>query len=393
MQIEGVDYGDKYAPVVAWSTVRTMMRISLKENWKSRQVDFANAFVQADLKEDVYITMPPGFSCPDYMGQPKDLDMKLDKSLYGLVQAPLYWYNKLTGALASHGFEPSDHDKCLFYGNGMVALIYVDDVVFFGPDQDKIDKLINSMRDIDKFNINVEDDFFHFLGVDISKDDDTFTLKQTGLIEKILRTVKIEECNGKETPAMKTPLSADTYGTPFKEDWEYASVIGMLFYLCSNSRPDIQFAVHQCARFNHCPRKSHDEAVKIICRYLQATKNKGLIFNIKTKMKLDMYVDADFAGLYDVEDHDDPICVKSRTGYVLILGGCPISWASKLQTEIALSTLEAEYIALSTAMRELLPQRELLKEIGKKMKLDFVLPSIVHSTVFEDNNGALTIEN
>ena len=108
-------------------------------------------------------------------------------------------------------------------------------------------------------------------------------------------------------------------------------------------------------------------------------------------MKLDMYVDADFAGLYDVEDHDDPICVKSRTGYVLMLGGCPISWASKLQTEIALSTLEAEYIALSTAMRELLPQRELLKEIGKKMKLDFVLPSIMHSTVFEDNNGALTL--
>ena len=85
--------------------------------------------------------------------------MKLKKYLYGLVQKPLYWYNKLTSALASHGFEPSSHDKFLFYGNGMVALIYVDDVVFFGPDQDKIDKLINIMRDIDKCNINVEEIF------------------------------------------------------------------------------------------------------------------------------------------------------------------------------------------------------------------------------------------
>ncbi len=106
-------------------------------------------------------------------------------------------------------------------------------------------------------------------------------------------------------------------------------------------------------------------------------------------MKLDCYVDADFAGLWRHEDDQDPVCVKSRTGYVLTLAGCLCLWVSKLQSEIALSTLEAEYIALSTAMRDLLPMRRLLQEIGNKLSMSYAKNGIMHSTVFEDNNGAL----
>ena len=131
-----------------------------------------------------------------------------------------------------------------------------------------------------------------------------FTLKTTGLINKILHTVDMVDCNGKDTPAMKSPLSSDTYGKPFKEKSEYSSVVGMLLYLCSNSRPDIQFAVHQCALFNHCPRDSHATAIKRICRYLKATRDKVLTFSSDEEMRLTMYVDADFAGLYGTEDKD-----------------------------------------------------------------------------------------
>jgi hypothetical protein len=101
-------------------------------------------------------------------------------------------------------------------------------------------------------------------------------------------------------------------------------------------------------------------------------------------------VDADFAGLWNYESDQDPVCVKSRTGYVMTLGGCPIQWNSKLQTEIALSTTEAEYIALSQAMRELIPLRRLLLEIVTVMKLTGVQGSLIKSTVFEDNNGAIS---
>jgi hypothetical protein len=214
-------------------------------------------------------------------------------------------------------------------------------------------------------------------------------MSQKGLTKKVLKVMDMENCNTKSTPAAIGPIGTDASGEPFNEEWSYPQVVGMLLYLSSNSRPDIQFAVHQCARFTHFPRKSHAEALKRIARYLKGTMDKGLEFKPTTAMELDLYVDADFAGLWNHEDDQDPVCVKSRTGYLITLGSCPVTWVSKLQTEIALSTLESEYIALSQAMRDLLPMRRLLQEIGIVMNLDFAKPAIVHSTIFEDNNGAL----
>ena len=108
-------------------------------------------------------------------------------------------------------------------------------------------------------------------------------------------------------------------------------------------------------------------------------------------MQLNCFVDADFAGLWSSEDPQDPVCVKSRAGFVLTFGGCPLIWCSKLQTEVALSTTEAEYIALSQSMRELLPMRRLIKEVGTELNLAFVQPALIHTTVFEDNNGAIIL--
>jgi hypothetical protein len=107
-----------------------------------------------------------------------------------------------------------------------------------------------------------------------------------------------------------------------------------------------------------------------------------------TDLKLDLYVDADFAGLWNVEDVHDPTCVKSRTGYIVTLGNVPIIWASKLQTEIALSTTESEYIAASTAMRQLLPLRRLILEVIEPFGIERTTVTNV-SMVWEDNNGVL----
>ena len=231
---------------------------------------------------------------------------------------------------------------------------------------------------------------YAFLGVDVEPNEDGgFKMSQTGLIKKILTTVDIQDSNSKATRAASVPLGTDANGEIFNENWSYPHVVGMLLYLSSNSRPDIQFAVHQCARVNHCPRKSHGEAIKRICQYLGGTQDKGLLFKPSKKMELDLYVDADFAGLWGHEHDQDPMCVKSRTGYLITLGVCPVMWVSKLQTEIALSTLESEYIALSQALRDLVPMRRLLQEVGTKMNLDFAKPALVHSTIFENNNGAL----
>ena len=141
------------------------------------------------------------------------------------------------------------------------------------------------------------------------------------------------------------------------------------------------------------PKRSQEIALKRIGQYLVGTADKGIILDPKnaTSLHIDAYPDADFAGLYKYEDEKDPVCVKSRTGYFVQLGGCPLAWVSKLQREIALSTLEAEYIALSTAMRDLLPMRELLKEVMSNMKLNHNQTTTINSTVFEDNNGAISL--
>jgi hypothetical protein len=132
--------------------------------------------------------------------------------------------------------------------------------------------------------------------------------------------------------------------------------------------------------------------VKRIVRYLKGTKDKGLFFTPSDKFEVDCYVDADFAGLWRYEDDQDPVSVKSRTGFILIFAGCPLMWASKLQTEIALSTTEAEYIALSQSMRDLLPTRELINEVLQHLTID-LQGVTTHSTVFEDNQGAIALAN
>jgi hypothetical protein len=248
-----------------------------------------------------------------------------------------------------------------------------------------------------------------FLGIRIQQIDKLkFKLTQLGLIEKILTTMNLEECNGCQTPATSEPLHADTDGPTFKESWKYDSVIGMMMYLANNTRPEIAYAVHQAARFTHQPRHSHAIGVKRIARYLKQTKNEGMLFCPQTPLQIDCYVDADFAGTFSVADKQDPVSVKSRTGYVIMYRGAPLLWVSKMQTQIALSTMEAEYIALSQAMRDLIPIREVLKEIMTTVfnvakNISYVTHTksahtentthekynIPLSTVFEDNNACL----
>jgi len=177
--------------------------------------------------------------------------------------------------------------------------------------------------------LGVEKDFAGFLGIEIKRfPDDTIKLIQTGSIDRCLEAVELghDNTNPRLEPAEKDPLGKDENGRPRRERWSYPSVIGMLLTLSSNSRPDISFAVSQCARFNHCPRLCHKIAVKRIARYLEGSRTRqGLILKPESNLSLAMYADADFAGLWTAEDHDDPICVRSCTGCAITLGGVPIT--------------------------------------------------------------------
>ena len=120
-----------------------------------------------------------------------------------------------------------------------------------------------------------------YLGIEINMSGEMVELSQTGLTNKILRTVGLQNCNSCETPAKEDYLGMDSDGELIDEDWDYASVLGMMMYL-THTRPDIQQAVHACARYTHQPKQSHANAIKKICRYLQGTKQRGIRFKRTT---------------------------------------------------------------------------------------------------------------
>jgi hypothetical protein len=242
--------------------------------------------------------------------------------------------------------------------------------------------------------LSVEDDVAGFLGVEIDrKQDGSIELLQTGLIDRIIVAMGLESANHKRTPAIIGALGKDADGEQCNESFSYASVVGMLMYLTGHSRPDIGFAVHQCARYTHFPKRSHEEALKHIGRYLKGSRTRGLIIQPSQDLKIDLYVDASFAGLWGYEDKHDPACVKSRTGFVIFVGGCPIVWGSKLQTEIAGSTMEAEYIAMSESLKHLIVLKRLVVAFCGAIQVDPETVARLMSTVFEDNSAALILAN
>ncbi|KAI2507770.1 hypothetical protein MHU86_6666 [Fragilaria crotonensis] len=379
---------ETFAPVVAWSTVRLFLVLSLTLNWKTCTIDFSSAFVQAPLSDPVWIHLPRGFHSP----RGHATCLRLLKSLYGLSVAPRLWYQHLSEALREEGFKACANDPCLLYKDTIMVVLYVDDLGIAYRDQSDLDKLFANLE-AKNLSFTREGTFTDFLGINFTRDatNGTLTLTQKGLIQKIKEATGMSDSNYNWTPAAQAALGIDPDGPPMTETWSYRSIVGMLLYLSTNTRPDIAFAVSQVARFCHSPKRSHASAVKTLVRYLHRTSDMGMIVKPTGTLDLDCYVDADFAGLHGRDPDRSPTSAKSRTGYIITLGGCPILWKSHLQSEISLSTLEAEYSALSSAMRTLLPLRSMLQEVASGIKLPRTFTSTIKCQVFEDNNGALLL--
>eukprot|EP00956_Cyclotella_meneghiniana_P016664 scaffold26464_cov80-Cyclotella_meneghiniana.AAC.2 len=395
-QKEGVDYFDTWSPVVSWTTVRCMLILSILLDLKTVQADITAAFVHAELppEEEVYIHQPRGFIAPGT--STKTHVLKLKRALYGLKQAPRHFFKYLSSHLEKHRLVQSRFDPCLFIGKEVIVIVYMDDLLIYSKTRDPIVNLIEKLQH-DGIKLREEGEAEGFLGVDIKRDPNGsstgITLTQTGLISRIITALGMDSVytTKKDTPAEASPLPKDVDGEPADPTFPYASIIGMLLYLSGHSRPDIAFAVHQCARYTFKPTKRHVAALKRIGRYLKGTKSKGLILNPSKHLHVDCYPDADFAGLYGHEDKQDPHCVRSRTGYVILLANCPILWKSKLQTEIALSTMEAEYVALSQSCKDLFPLLDQIMELANAVHLSVDEMSKMHIKIHEDNVGALTL--
>jgi len=208
-------------------------------------------------------------------------------------------------------------DPCLFLQSDCLLIIYTDDCIIFSHTDPVIDALIRNLSQ--SFLLEDQGSVHDYLGIQIIKDphNKSISMTQPGLIESVLADLNLlHDSKPKDTPSVGI-LYPDRDGIPRQDTWNYQSVIGKLNYIAQNTQPDISFAVHQCACYAATPTALHELAVKRIGQYLLATKDKGLIMHPTQNFKLDMFVDADFAGMWHREYSELRECALSRTGYII----------------------------------------------------------------------------
>ncbi len=191
---------------------------------------------------------------------------------------------------------------------------------------------------------------------------------------------------------MSLKLHAFKNEPPFDLDFNYRSAVGKLDYLAQTTRPDIMYATHQIAKYSSIPRQSHGEAVLYLVCYLKKTHDLGLKFKPDPKKGFECYCDPDFSGNWNKAFAPmDPSTAKSRSGWIIFYAGRPVSWASKLQSQVALSTTEAEYIVMSQYLRDVILVMNLLQKMREQDYQVIYTKPHVYCKVFEDNLGALEL--
>ena len=379
-QRHGVDYDETFSPVVRFESIRSLLAIASQHQLIVHQMDVKTAFLNGELKEEIFMRQPQGF----IEGGEQMLVCKLLRSLYGLKQSARCWNAELDGQLHKMNFTQTDSDPCVYirYSDVDVFIIavYVDDIFLLGKTDELISEIKKSL--CDRFDVEDMGRLHHFLGVKVvqSKNLNSIWIGQPSFTKTLLKRFGMEQSNPTATPFdVGTKLLKKGANEVVSDDVDtqlYQSAVGSLMYLATRTRPDIAFAVGMCARFSAEPLSQHWMAVKRILRYLKGTIHLGLMYEQTTNNELTGYSDADWAG--DLNDR------KSTSGYVFILNGAAVSWKSSKQGCVALSTAEAEYMALASATQEAIWMSRLVREFTNADHLNPV-------KIYEDNQSAICI--
>jgi len=349
-QVEGVDFNEVFSPVVKHTSIRVLLSLVAMKNYELEQLDVKTAFLHGDLEEQIYMQQPEGYRI---VGKENHVCL-LQKSLYGLKQSPRQWYKRFDAFMESIYFGRSQYDNCVYFkkladGSYMYLLLYVDDMLIATLNKEEIKKVKEQLSS--PFEMKELGPAKKILGMEIIRDRSIgkLYLSQKGFIEKVLDRFKMKDAKPVSTPlAGKLRLSRQLSPKTEKEmsymsGVPYSSAVGSIMYLMVCTRPDIAHAVSVVSRYLSCPGRVHWEAVKWILRYLKGTANVHLEFG-RSDANLMGYVDSYFMGDLDKR--------RSLTAYVFTLGGCAISWKATLQSTIALSTTEAEYMAVTEGVKE-----------------------------------------
>jgi hypothetical protein len=360
-QVEGMDYDQVFSPVVRFETVRLILALAALENWVAYGLDVRNAYLYGELDEEIYMEQPEGFTAP---GTTKEhYVLCLLRALYGLKQAGLAWWRALKQSMEEMGFISLTSDAGIFVykrdGFFVVAIVYVDDAIFCGPNK----ALVIAMKETFMRRWETRDlgEVTEFLRMCITREGHSIHLDQSTYLRVVL-----ERCGMQNAKSAVTPLPARYVPKPSEEPANperrsrFQTVIGSLLYLMLGTRPDISFAVTKLAQYSANPSKDHLDKALYICRYLVGTQNYRLTYDGASEQGLNATTDSNWAS--DATDR------RSQSGYFVKLAGGLISWTSRAQKTIALSSTEAEYMALSDCSRQVVWMHTLMGELGYNLQ-------------------------
>ena len=379
-QVFGEDYYDTFSPVAKLSSFRAILALAARHDWEIESFDFNGAYLNGELGEDeeIYMQPPPG-----YEGQGEDTVKRLRKSLYGLKQAGQKWYDALSRALADLGFRVTHADLGVFHkqvdGHTLILVVHVDDCIFTGSSPQLIAEYKQKFHA--RYALTDLGPVSWLLGIKITRnrEEHTISLSQTAYIEQIVERFGLSDAKAYATPMVPGVVYSrgESPSAPIEADRmrrvPYREAIGSLMYASVATRPDITFAVSTLSQFLDNPGDAHWEAVKRIFRYLSGTKGLELTYG-GDRHDLVSYTDADGA----TQDHR-----RAISGHVFLIDGGAVSWSSRKQELVTLSTAEAEYVAATHAAKEALWLRRLIHEL---------FPSLARpTTLYCDNQAALKL--
>ncbi|GKA69050.1 retrovirus-related pol polyprotein from transposon TNT 1-94 [Tanacetum coccineum] len=344
--------------------IRIFLAFATYMNFKVYQMDVKSAFLNGKLKEEVYVKQPPGFESskfPDYV-------CKLDKTLYGLKQAPRAWYKIFSTFLIQNKFTRGRIDNTLFIykskGDVLLVQVYVDDIIF-GSTSYKLCKQFEKLV-TKKYEINMMRELTYFLGLQIKQDDNT---------RNLLKKYEISNSSSVKIPMVPpNNIGLDLAGKVVNET-SYRGMIGSLMYLTA-TRPDIQFSIVLCARYQSNPKESHLTVVKRILKYLKGTPTFGLYYPKCLGFDLKGYSNSDYVGCN--------MDRKSTSGACQILGGKLVCWSAKKQQSVAMSSDKAKYVAATGCCVSILWMKSQLSDYDIYYKM---VP------IYCDNTSAIAISN
>ena len=385
LQEHGVNYNLTFAPVATYNSLRMFLSVMATLDYEIDTVDIKTAFLLSNIKEEVYINIPEGYPCSD-----KEKVLRLKKCLYGLKQAPMEWNAELDSHLKSIGFFPTVSDPCIYVCNSQkeFILVYVDDLVIATKSRERMQHIKDAIHA--KLPLTDKGPINRFLNIHFKRDRKlrqilmsqpvkiANVLEDQQLLPDDLAIVKVPSkvpaCPSTMLNEQMCPQTAEETARMAK--LPYKSILGQVLFIAITARPDLATAVSACGKFAHKPGKEHWLALMRILSYLQGTKDLELVLGgCATSITLSAYSDADWAGDLDRR--------KSRSGYIILMNESPIIWSWKLQLSVALSSTEAEYIALSLASRDVIWCRALLSELGFAQKEP--------TAIYEDNDSCIKI--